>query len=111
MFSSQKGRDGQPAAGVPPGAAVALHGLRGSDLRAHAAAFGQQERPQVGFLICSSNFPRIFQPSPGYREVVEMILKTGFDINVRTSRGTALHEAAICGKVGRSANQYFLFTY
>ena len=29
-----------------------------------------------------------------------MILEKGFDINVRTSRGTALHEAAICGKVG-----------
>ena len=28
-----------------------------------------------------------------------MILEKGFDINVRTSRGTALHEAAICGKV------------
>ncbi len=28
-----------------------------------------------------------------------MILGQGFDINVRTSRGTALHEAAICGKV------------
>ena len=35
-----------------------------------------------------------------FREVVEMILEKGFDINVRTSRGTALHEAAICGKVG-----------
>ena len=28
-----------------------------------------------------------------------MILATGFDINVRTCRGTALHEAAVCGKV------------
>ena len=33
------------------------------------------------------------------REVVSLILKTGFDINVRTSRGTALHEAALCGKI------------
>ena len=41
---------------------------------------------QIDSLIC-------------HREVVEMILKTGFDINVRTSRGTAMHEAAICGKV------------
>ena len=31
--------------------------------------------------------------------MVTLILKTGFDINVRTSRGTALHEAAICGKI------------
>jgi ankyrin repeat protein len=31
--------------------------------------------------------------------VVSIILKTGFDINVRTCRGTALHEAALCGKV------------
>jgi hypothetical protein len=30
---------------------------------------------------------------------VSLILKTGFDINVRTSRGTALHEAALCGKI------------
>jgi ankyrin repeat protein len=34
-----------------------------------------------------------------FREVVSLILKTGFDINVRTSRGTALHEAALCGKI------------
>ena len=32
------------------------------------------------------------------REVVELILGRGFDINVRTARGTALHEAALCGK-------------
>ncbi len=28
-----------------------------------------------------------------------MILERGFDVNVRTERGTALHEAALCGKV------------
>ena len=28
-----------------------------------------------------------------------MILSTGFDINVRTELGTALHEAAVCGKL------------
>ena len=33
-----------------------------------------------------------------FREVVELILGRGFDINVRTARGTALHEAAVCGK-------------
>ena len=33
-----------------------------------------------------------------FREVVELILGRGFDINVRTARGTALHEAALCGK-------------
>ncbi|XP_071745713.1 uncharacterized protein [Lepeophtheirus salmonis] len=35
----------------------------------------------------------------GHKEVIELILKAGFDINVRTPRGTALHEAAICGKI------------
>jgi ankyrin repeat protein len=30
---------------------------------------------------------------------VALILKTGFDLNVRTARGTALHEAALCGKI------------
>lgn len=35
----------------------------------------------------------------GHREIVEQILAKGFDINVRTARGTALHEAAMCGKV------------
>ena len=34
-----------------------------------------------------------------FREVVELILERGFDINVRTSRGSALHEAALCGKI------------
>ena len=52
------------------------------------------------YLILNLNFPRKIAFPDRYREVVEMILKTGFDINVRTSRGTALHEAAICGKVG-----------
>ena len=33
------------------------------------------------------------------RDVVDLILATGFDINARTARGTALHEAAICGKI------------
>lgn len=28
-----------------------------------------------------------------------MILNAGFDVNVRTNRGTALTEAAVCGKV------------
>ena len=34
-----------------------------------------------------------------FREVVELILEAGFDINARTARGTALHDAAICGKI------------
>ncbi len=32
-------------------------------------------------------------------DIVKMILSTGFDLNVRTPRGTSLHEAAICGKL------------
>jgi len=35
----------------------------------------------------------------GHKQVVEELLRVGLDINVRTSRGTALHEAALCGKV------------
>jgi len=35
----------------------------------------------------------------GHRQIVHMILDKGFDINVRTARGTALHEAALCGKL------------
>ena len=34
-----------------------------------------------------------------FRDVVDLILRTGFDINARTARGTALHEAALCGKI------------
>lgn len=33
------------------------------------------------------------------RGVVEALLGAGFDVNIRTPAGTALHEAAICGKV------------
>lgn len=33
------------------------------------------------------------------RAVVEVLLKAGVNVNVRTSAGTALHEAALCGKV------------
>eukprot|EP00091_Calanus_sinicus_P009056 TRINITY_DN21436_c0_g1_i1.p2 TRINITY_DN21436_c0_g1~~TRINITY_DN21436_c0_g1_i1.p2 ORF type:complete len:128 (+),score=5.02 TRINITY_DN21436_c0_g1_i1:39-386(+) len=35
----------------------------------------------------------------GHKHVVEELLRVGLDINVRTSRGTSLHEAALCGKV------------
>jgi ankyrin repeat protein len=31
--------------------------------------------------------------------VVEVLVKSGFEVNARTSQGTALHEAALCGKV------------
>ena len=41
----------------------------------------------------------MFSLTSYFRNVVEMVLNTGFDINVRTARGTALHEAALCGKV------------
>jgi hypothetical protein len=33
------------------------------------------------------------------RAVVTVLLAAGFDVNVRTAGGTALHEAALCGKV------------
>lgn len=36
---------------------------------------------------------------PHSRPVVEALLGAGFDVNIRTPAGTALHEAAICGKV------------
>ena len=35
----------------------------------------------------------------GHSEVVVALMKVGMDINIRTSRGSALHEAALCGKV------------
>lgn len=33
------------------------------------------------------------------RAVVEVLLCAGMDVNVRTAAGSALHEAALCGKV------------
>lgn len=33
------------------------------------------------------------------RAVVEVLLRAGFNVNIRTKAGTALHEAALCGKV------------
>ncbi|KAK4886784.1 hypothetical protein RN001_003055 [Aquatica leii] len=35
----------------------------------------------------------------GHKAVVEVLLRSGFDVNIRTPSGTALHEAALCGKV------------
>ncbi|CAG9856297.1 unnamed protein product [Phyllotreta striolata] len=35
----------------------------------------------------------------GHKAVVEVLLKAGFSVNMRTKSGTALHEAALCGKV------------
>lgn len=32
------------------------------------------------------------------RAVVEVLLSAGMDVNVRTAGGSALHEAALCGK-------------
>jgi len=34
-----------------------------------------------------------------YRAVVEVLLAAGVDVNTRTSAGTAMHEAALCGKM------------
>lgn len=31
--------------------------------------------------------------------MVEVLLRAGFDVNVKTPSGTALHEAALCGKL------------
>lgn len=31
--------------------------------------------------------------------MVEILLRSGLDVNIRTPAGTALHEAALCGKV------------
>lgn len=33
------------------------------------------------------------------RAVVEVLLAAGVDVNTRTSAGTAMHEAALCGKM------------
>ncbi|KAJ3630726.1 hypothetical protein MTP99_011904 [Tenebrio molitor] len=35
----------------------------------------------------------------GHKAVVEVLLGAGFSVNMRTKSGTALHEAALCGKV------------
>nr|XP_015834887.1 PREDICTED: ankyrin repeat and sterile alpha motif domain-containing protein 1B isoform X1 [Tribolium castaneum] len=35
----------------------------------------------------------------GHKAVVEVLLRAGFSVNMRTKSGTALHEAALCGKV------------
>ncbi|XP_063913251.1 ankyrin repeat and SAM domain-containing protein 1A isoform X2 [Zophobas morio] len=35
----------------------------------------------------------------GHKAVVEVLLRAGFNVNMRTKSGTALHEAALCGKV------------
>lgn len=34
-----------------------------------------------------------------FRAVVEVLLAAGVDVNTRTSAGTAMHEAALCGKM------------
>lgn len=34
-----------------------------------------------------------------FRLVVEILLSSGMDVNIKTSGGTALHEAALCGKL------------
>ncbi|CAH0560304.1 unnamed protein product [Brassicogethes aeneus] len=35
----------------------------------------------------------------GHKSVVEVLLSAGFNVNMKTKAGTALHEAALCGKV------------
>lgn len=34
-----------------------------------------------------------------FRIAVEILLRAGLDVNIRTPAGTALHEAALCGKL------------
>lgn len=78
----------------------------------------------IRFLLYSGNLKSAVRSNPGYaplavhiifyfvkknivkswnylnfRGVVEVLLSSGLEVNVRTSGGTALHEAALCGKV------------
>lgn len=41
----------------------------------------------------------LFLSSFSSRLVVEILLSSGMDVNLKTSGGTALHEAALCGKL------------
>lgn len=60
------------------------------ELISHFTAYGGTIYSHTPLHLASRN---------GHREVVGMILNAGFDVNVRTNRGTALTEAAVCGKV------------
>lgn len=54
----------------------------------------------TGDISLHSNRPDRFKNKPSfYRSVVEVLLSAGMDVNIKTSGGTALHEAALCGKL------------
>ena len=107
MLSFLKGRDCQPAAGVPPGAVVAVHGLRGSDLRAHAAASGQQERPQV--CNCKFEFPE--QAAIIFPDLLQRSRGDDLEDGIRHQRAdVARHRSARGGHMrkGRSDSYEYL---
>ena len=77
-----------------------VHCIRLDDLHAHSLAPSKQEWTHKVSLdpinIAIDLHDRVLNRCC---RVVEELLRVGLDINVRTARGTALHEAALCGKV------------
>ena len=89
----------QPAAGDSPRDGWKVHRLWRDDVHSHTSAFGEQVRNKTFPLKSEFRFKIYFPSRNGHRNVVIELLRIGMDINIRTSRGTALHEAALCGKV------------
>ncbi|KAK0086931.1 hypothetical protein PV325_002141 [Microctonus aethiopoides] len=56
----------------------------------------------IGFNIAALGKPvqiPLWYGNNNRRAVVEVLLASGVDVNTRTSAGTAMHEAALCGKM------------
>ncbi|XP_058789490.1 ankyrin repeat and SAM domain-containing protein 1A-like [Phymastichus coffea] len=87
---------------------------RGESALDLAAQYGRLEtvellvrtHPELIESLRNSSSSLIFPHTPlhlasrnGHRACVEVLLAAGVDVNTRTSAGTAMHEAALCGKM------------
>lgn len=66
-------------------------------VRAHPSLIHHMQRIIPGTVF--PHTPLHLASRNGHRSVVEVLLRSGVDVNIRTPAGTALHEAALCGKV------------
>ncbi|XP_033217419.1 caskin-2-like isoform X3 [Belonocnema kinseyi] len=91
-----------------------IRNSRGESALDLAAQYGRLEtvellvrtHPELISSLRSSSSSLIFPHTPlhlasrnGHRAVVEVLLAAGVYVNTRTSAGTAMHEAALCGKM------------
>ncbi|XP_066146580.1 ankyrin repeat and SAM domain-containing protein 1A-like [Euwallacea fornicatus] len=109
--AAQYGHTGVVSALLEKNCDPGIRNCRGETALELAAQYGRLETVELlvrmdPMLIQRTTPDIVFPHTPlhlasrnGHKAVVEVLLRAGFNVNIRTKSGTALHEAALCGKV------------